>query len=360
MAEKVHVSLDERGYDILIEPGPEFSMPEMEFAGKRCLIVSDENVDALYGKAFENLLEASGAICARAVVPAGEESKDLAKLEWLYGRALEAGLDRSSLIIALGGGVVGDLAGFMAATYMRGIKLLQVPTSLLAMVDSSVGGKTAVNLPQGKNLVGAFYQPVAVLINLATLATLPDREYVSGIAEVIKYGVIWDAVFFSYLEENMDKLLTRDAAVLEKVVARCCEIKAEVVGLDERESGVRAILNFGHTFGHALEKVSGYGELLHGEAVSIGMVYAARLSQAVKGLSGDECERIVELLRRAGLPVAVPDAVAGDWDMLRKAMSSDKKSVNALPRFVLAGSIGEVVFGVDAPEADLQKTLTSL
>ncbi len=357
MAGKVHVKLAERGYDIIIQSGPDFTEPGIAVDGRRCLIVSDDNVDGLYGEAFERLLEAAGALTARAVVPAGEESKDLAKLEWLYGRALEAGLDRSSLVVALGGGVVGDLAGFLAATYMRGVKLLQVPTSLLAMVDSSVGGKTAVNLPQGKNLVGAFHQPSAVVINLATMATLPEREYVSGIAEVIKYGVIWDAVFFDYLEENIDKLLSRDAEVLEKVVARCCEIKAEVVGLDEREAGVRAILNFGHTLGHALEKVSGYGELLHGEAVAIGMAYAAHLSQNVKGLSADECGRIIDLLRRAGLPVGVPDDLAEDWAMLRKVMSSDKKSVNALPRFVLARAIGEVVFGVDVPETELQKAL---
>ena len=217
-------------------------------------------------------------------VPAGEKSKRVALVEQCYDRLAAHRLERKSFIVALGGGVVGDLAGFVAATYLRGIPFVQVPTTLLAQVDSSVGGKTGVNLKAGKNLVGAFYQPRLVLCDLDTLRTLPRREYVSGLAEVIKYGIIYDAILFAQLERNLPKLLERDPATLMAVVARCCEIKAEVVGQDETESGLRAILNFGHTIGHAVENSSGYGKFLHGEAISIGQIAAARLSQKILGL----------------------------------------------------------------------------
>lgn len=359
MAVTVHVKLAERGYDIKIDEGPAFGLSSLCRSGEKFLIVSDSNVDPLYGLRVERELTESGGVVSRAMFPAGESSKDIATLEWLYSKAVESGLERSSTVIALGGGVVGDIAGFLAATYMRGIRLIQAPTSLLAMVDSSVGGKTAINLPQGKNLVGAFYQPGGVCINLSALNSLPEREYLSGIAEVIKYGIIRDAAFFEYLEASMEKLVARDSTVLAQVIARSCEIKAEVVALDERESGVRAVLNFGHTFGHALEQVAGYGTLLHGEAVAIGMVYAAEVSRREKGFPEADSGRIVSLLRRAGLPVAVSEG-AYEWDDLRRAMSGDKKAVDALPRFVLASRIGEVVFGAAVSAPVLEKAADEL
>jgi len=235
------------------------------------------------------------------------------------------------------------------------VRLLQVPTSLLAMVDSSVGGKTAVNLPRGKNLVGVFYQPRQVAVNLDTLRTLPDREYRSGLAEVVKYGVIRDNSFFEALEEDADALAGRDEQTLQNMIARCCEIKAEVVGQDERESGVRAILNYGHTLGHAIETVCGYGELLHGEAVALGMVYAGLVSCRERGFDQGEAARVVRLMERLGLPVrrqALADAVT--WEPLREAMSADKKARRSVPTFVLADRIGSVSEGCEVPEAVLK------
>jgi 3-dehydroquinate synthase len=257
-------------------------------------------------------------------------------------------LERTSFIVALGGGVVGDLAGFVAATYLRGIPFVQVPTTLLAQVDSSVGGKTGVNLKAGKNLVGAFYQPQLVLCDLATLKTLPKREYISGLAEVIKYGVIYDAVLFAQLERNLPKLLQRDAATLAAVIARCCEIKADVVGQDETEGGLRAILNFGHTIGHAIENSSGYGTFLHGEAISIGQVAAAKLSHQVLGLPSGDVARIEKLFTRAGLPVKLKlDGVRRK--KLFAAMKLDKKVSGGEVKFVLAKKIGRVNFGCQVP-----------
>ena len=278
----VEVDLGERSYPIVI--GRDFEgLPEIS-AGTAVLLVSDTNVEPLYGESCAAMLEECGCKVTRIVVPAGESTKSMEHALQLYDAALAGQLDRKSYMVALGGGVVGDLTGFAAATYLRGINLIQVPTSLLAMVDSSVGGKTAVNLPQGKNLVGVFYQPHAVQINLDTLNTLPDREYFSGLAEVVKYGVIMDAAFFEFLEKHVAELLKRDYDILSKVVARCCEIKADVVRQDEKESGLRAILNYGHTLGHAIENRCGYGKLLHGEAVAVGMAYAALLSAQCHGL----------------------------------------------------------------------------
>jgi 3-dehydroquinate synthetase len=232
-----------------------------------------------------------------------------------------------------------------------------VPTSLLAMVDSSVGGKTGINLPQGKNLVGAFHQPSLVLADINTLKTLPRREYVSGLSEVVKYGVIRDADFFQWLEKRCDALKEPGNVEVEEMVARCCAIKAEVVGLDERESGLRAILNFGHTMGHAIEKVGGYGAWLHGEAVAMGMVYALRLSQEVRGLAAAEADRVVALMKNLGLPVKMPKY---DWTELRKAMAVDKKSTSSIPRFVLAERIGTVVVGCEISEEKLKAVWNEL
>jgi len=356
----VHVDLQERSYDIHIGDAPPVGQALKDSSGQRALIVSDSNVAPLYASSCEQSLQSLGLETTLAVVPAGEASKNLDVVKNLYGEALKAGLDRRSVIVALGGGMVGDLAGFVAATFLRGIAFIQSPTSLLAMVDSSVGGKTGVNLEQGKNLVGAFYQPIEVSADLATLQSLPEREYLSGLAEVVKYGVIWDAEFFGQLESSADALLARDGDLIREVVARCCEIKAEVVAVDEREGGVRAILNFGHTLGHAVEQVCGYGKWLHGEAVAAGMVYAADLSVALKGLAVGDRDRLVGLLGRLGLPTG-PATEEGTavWEQLRAAMAADKKTRQAIPRFVLAERLGAVAYGCEVPEDVLSTTFSN-
>ena len=354
MARTVDVKLGERSYPIQIGRGLSVGRFLGDTRGRRGLIVTDSHVDPLHGQSVKEAFEARGVPCVKAVVPAGEATKDLKWVGELYDRAAAERLDRRSVVIALGGGMVGDLAGFVAATYLRGVDFVQVPTTLLAMVDSSVGGKTGINLTQGKNLVGAFYQPVAVEADLAMLDSLPDREYVSGLAEVVKYGVIWDAKLFHEFEKQAEALRKRDAAVLERVVARCCEIKAEVVAMDERELGPRAILNFGHTLAHALEKVGGYGRWLHGEAVAIGMHYAARLSAACTGLPAGDADRIAALLSRLGLPVKAGAGVS--WEALRDAMLSDKKTVKRTPRFVLAKRLGDVAPGCEVSDQQLAET----
>ena len=355
------MDLRERGYDITVGAAPGAPRSLAGRAGARALLVSDSRVDPLYGDVWAGMLGAAGVEAVRAVLPAGEGSKTLAWAGRLYEAAAGAGLDRRGLVVALGGGVVGDLAGFVAGTYLRGVDLVQAPTTLLAMVDSAVGGKTAVNLPQGKNLVGVFHQPVEVLADLSTLSTLPDREYVSGLAEVVKCGAIWDATFFDRLEAGAERLRAREPGMLEAVVVRCCEIKAEVVAMDERESGVRAVLNFGHTLAHALEQAAGYGAWLHGEAVAVGMAYAAELSARERGLPAAERDRLVGLLRRLGLPVRADAAGApAPWADARRAMGADKKSRGGAPRFVLAQRLGSVVFGCRLDEQVLEDAYASL
>ena len=317
-----------------------------------CLVVSDSNVDPHHGATCVAAIRAAGYNVEKAVIPAGEESKSGDMLFRLYRDAIDAGLDRHSFVVALGGGVVGDLAGFLAATFLRGIPYVQVPTSVVAMVDSAVGGKTGINLESGKNLVGSFHQPAGVAVDLDLLETLPDREYRSGLAEVIKYGVIRDGAFFRRLEANTAALLAREEVLLHEVVARSCAIKAEVVQNDETEGGLRAMLNFGHTLGHAVEKVSGYGRYLHGEAIAIGMHYAARVSVLEAGLSHADADRIRNLFAAVGLPVAAPEL---GWDALRRAMAVDKKSVGRMPRFVLADAIGSVRFGCEVAEGRLEE-----
>jgi 3-dehydroquinate synthase len=312
--------------------------------GQRCAVITDSNVGRRFARPAMQALAASGFDPVLVTVKAGEKSKCLAMVEQCHDRLAAHRLERKSFIVALGGGVVGDLAGFVAASYLRGVPFVQVPTSLLAQVDSSVGGKTGVNLKAGKNLVGAFYQPRLVLCDLDTLKTLPEREYVSGLAEVIKYGIIYDSVLFLQLERNLNRLLQRDASMLASVVARCCEIKADVVGQDETESGLRAILNFGHTIGHAVENSSGYGKFLHGEAISIGQVAAAKLSRAVLGLASHDVERIENLFSKAGLPVKLKLNSATRKKLLT-AMQLDKKVNGGEVKFVLADRIGRVKFG---------------
>ena len=358
MACKIKVDLGARSYEIRIGEGLMGQLGSLcrdLDLGPVALVVSDQHVDALYGAPVEADLRAAGLGVGRVTVPAGEASKSQAMLFRLYDEALNHGLDRRGLVVALGGGVVGDLAGYFAASYLRGIRYVQIPTSLLAMVDSSVGGKTGINLPRGKNLVGAFHQPVLVLADVAALRTLPAREYTAGLAEVVKYGVIRDADFFRKLEQNVAALRAGEPVLLESVIAHCCRIKAEVVRLDERERSLRAILNFGHTFGHAVEQVTGYGRYLHGEAVSLGMAFAARLSSRLLGFPPVEAERVIQLLRELGLPVAWPDL---DWAALRQAMGVDKKTQDRALRFVLAERIGVVRAGCEAPDNVLREIWT--
>jgi 3-dehydroquinate synthase len=267
-------------------------------------------------------------------------------------------LERKSFIVALGGGVVGDLAGFVAATYLRGIAFVQVPTTLLAQVDSSVGGKVGVNLKAGKNLVGAFHQPRLVLCDLDTLQTLQEREYRAGLAEIIKYGIIYDARLFAQLERDLPRLLQRNHKTLAAVVARCCEIKSEVVGQDETEGGVRAILNFGHTIGHAIEAICGYGKFLHGEAISIGQVTTVKVSRRVPGLSRRDADRIINLFKRAGLPTQIR-LNSVQRRKLFAAMRLDKKVRGGEIRFVLAKRIGKVLWGRRVPDVYIREALDS-
>jgi len=324
--------------------------------GARCAIITDTNVGKRFAKpAFESLVKA-GFEPTLIVVPAGENSKSLKSVQTCYDQLAASRLERKSFIVALGGGVVGDLAGFVAATYLRGIPFVQVPTTLLAQVDSSVGGKTGVNLKAGKNLVGAFYQPKLVLCDLDTLKTLPEREFRSGLAEVIKYGIIYDTKLFAQLERDLSKVLRREPKSLAAVISRCCEIKAEVVGQDENENGLRAILNFGHTIGHAIENSSGYGKFLHGEAIANGQVLAAELSRQISGLPARDADRIEALLVRAGLPVEI-HLNAVRRKKLFAAMKLDKKASNGEVRFVLARRIGRAEFGRLIPQKVLEQCL---
>ena len=358
----VKVSLGDRSYEIKIQTGllarlgSECSRLNL---GKKCAVISDANVAAHFaGPALDSLRQA-GFEPVLLSMPAGETAKSLQNVQRCYDELAVHRLERKSFILALGGGVVGDLAGFVAATYLRGIPFVQVPTTLLAQVDSSVGGKVGVNLKAGKNLVGAFYQPRLVLCDLATLQTLPLREYRSGLAEVIKYGIIYDRILFGRLEKSLDKLLGRDDRVLASVIARCCEVKAEVVGADETESGPRAILNFGHTIGHGLEAISKYGKYLHGEAISIGQVAAAKLSEELTGLPAAESKRIAAIFEHAGLPTKAP-LTKVMRRKLRAAMQLDKKVSGGDVKFVLARSIGKVQYGQKVPAQSLERILENL
>jgi 3-dehydroquinate synthase len=357
----VNVPLGNRSYNILIGSGLLAKLGRqcagLEL-GRRCAIISDTNVAPLYAKAAEDSLTRAGFEVVLITVPAGETAKSMKTVESCYDQFAGHRLERKSFVVALGGGVVGDLAGFVAATYLRGIQFVQVPTTLLAQVDSSVGGKVGVNLKAGKNLVGAFHQPRLVLCDLNTLKTLPDREYRAGLAEVIKYGIISDANLFRELERNLPRLLKRDAQTLAAVVARCCEIKADVVGKDETEGGLRAILNFGHTIGHALEAISGYGKYLHGEAISIGQVAAADLSHLMLDFSKQDVDRVIKLFQNAGLPTHITPTRA-QVARLCDAMKLDKKVSAGEVKFVLARDIGKVEFGHQVPLALIEKTLNS-
>ncbi len=327
--------------------------------GRRCAIITDTNVGGRFAKPVFNSLAGAGFSPVLIVVPAGEMAKSLRTVQTCFDQLAAHRLERKSFIVALGGGVVGDLAGFVAATYLRGIAFVQVPTTLLAQVDSSVGGKVGVNLKAGKNLVGAFHQPKLVLCDLDTLKTLPEREFRAGLAEVIKYGIICDAKLFARLEHDLAKILKRDPILLSPIISRCCEIKADVVGKDETECGLRAILNFGHTIGHAMENISGYGKYLHGEAISIGQVAAAKLSHAVLGLPERDVERIEDVFRRAGLPVQV-ELNASKRQKLLNAMRLDKKVAGGEIKFVLAEKIGKVTWNQRVPEKAIHAALDEI
>lgn len=357
--QRVKVELGARGYEILIGRDllPEIGSRCKKLGlGTRCAIITDTNVGPHYAGETVRSLQAAGFLPTVITLPAGEKTKSLKFVGRCYDELSKHRLERKSFVVALGGGVIGDLAGFVAASYLRGIPFVQIPTTLLAQVDSSVGGKVGINLPAGKNLVGAFYQPKLVLCDLATMDTLPPRELSAGLSEVIKYGIIYDASFFRVLERQMEVALRRDPTVLSKIIARCCEIKAEVVSQDETETGLRAILNFGHTIGHALEAVSGYGKHLHGEAISIGQVYAARLSQKLFGLPAGEVERIRALLKRAGLPTEIALG-AGQKEKILAAMKLDKKVSQGEIKFVLAKEIGKVEYGIKVPEPEARAIL---
>ena len=343
------IDLGHRSYPIMIgcglldEPASWEGLPSAASAA----IVTDANVALFYAARLQSALAARYRNVMLIVLPAGEHHKDGATLNSIYDALLGAGCDRQTVLFALGGGVVGDMAGFAAACYMRGIAYVQVPTTLLAQVDSSVGGKTAINHPLGKNMIGAFYQPLRVVADIDTLQSLPRREVAAGLAEVIKYGPIADSAFLTWLEQHMDALLSLDAAALAVAIRRSCEIKASVVGQDERESGLRAILNFGHTFGHAIETGLGHGEWLHGEAVGCGMVMAADLSVRLGLIDVDYATRLTRLIERAGLPIRGPALGAQRYLQL---MRSDKKAQAGSIRFVVIESPGRA--GVrSAPDA---------
>ncbi len=320
---------------------------------KRAAVVTNTTVAPLYLEALRAMLQVNGVEVIPIVLPDGEEYKNTETLGLIYNALLTYRCERTTPLIALGGGVIGDMTGYAAATFLRGVPFIQIPTTLLAQVDSSVGGKTGINHPLGKNMIGAFHQPQVVLADIATLNTLPDQELRAGLAEIIKYGLIRDLPFFGWLEQNMAKLLARDAEALQYAIVHSCRNKAEVVAADERESGERALLNLGHTFGHAIETGMGYGVWLHGEAVAAGTIMAADLSCRLGWISVQDTARIRHLFERAGLPVIAPALGAEKYLQL---MGLDKKVTGGKMRFVLLKAIGQAVISGDVPEDLLRQT----
>jgi len=349
------VNLGERSYPICIGRNllQQSELLTQHIPGNSALIVSNEVVAPLYMDAVEKSL--SDIRYKTLVLPDGEEHKNLDVLNTIFDCLLENRLDRNTTLIALGGGVIGDITGFAAASYQRGVHLIQIPTTLLSQVDSSVGGKTAVNHPLGKNMIGAFYQPKTVIADTSTLNTLEDRQLSSGLAEVIKYGLIRDGAFLQWLEENIDKLLDRDDDALAFAIERSCRNKAEIVAADEKEAGQRALLNLGHTFGHAIETGMGYGAWLHGEAVASGMVMAARLSSKLGWISEAEVDRIINIIERANLPVKAPEKM--NVDKFIELMSMDKKVSDGILKLVLYKSPGNAIISKDYSEAVLRETI---
>jgi 3-dehydroquinate synthase len=355
----VQVALAGRSYPIYIGAGllARGKLLAQHLPQTRVALITDTTVAALYLDPVAEALGAAGVSVTKVVVPTGEQHKDWHNLNAVFDTLLANHCERKTTLVALGGGVVGDLAGFAAATYLRGVPFIQVPTTLLAQVDSSVGGKTAINHPRGKNMIGAFYQPLAVIADTTTLDTLPDRELSAGLAEVIKYGLIRDPAFFAWLEGNIEALIGREPAALAHAISRSCENKAEVVAADEREeSGTRALLNLGHTFGHAIETGLGYGTWLHGEAVAAGTVMAARLSQHLGLIGASEVARVAALLERARLPVNAP---ALGVERYLQLMGMDKKVEGGRMRFILLRAIGSALLTAEVSRDALAAVLAA-
>ena len=351
----LYVELGDRRYPIYIGPGL-LDRPDLlrtHVPGRQVLVVSNTTVAPLYLDCVRAAL--AGLRHEAVILPDGEQYKTLETLDEIFTALLSHRLDRDCTLVALGGGVIGDMAGFAAACYQRGVHFVQIPTTLLAQVDSSVGGKTAVNHPLGKNMIGAFYQPRCVLADTDTLKTLPDRELSAGLAEVIKYGLIRDLPFLEWLEDHIEQLLARDAAALTEAIERSCRNKADIVAADERETGERALLNLGHTFGHAIETGMGYGEWLHGEAVAVGVNLAADLSARLGWLKGEQVERVRALLARARLPLNAPEGLTAD-DFLR-LMAVDKKVKEGQLRLILLRALGHGVIAETVDPRLLRDTL---
>ena len=357
---KLRINLRENSYDIIIEHGLLASLGTLisqKFVKPKTFIVTDNNISVYWLKQTIESLSAQGISPTVLEVPVGESTKSFINLEKIIDQLLESKVDRNSLLIALGGGVIGDLAGFAGAVTLRGIQVVQVPTTLLSQVDSSVGGKTGINVRQGKNLVGSFYQPSLVAIDTQVLETLPSRQLFAGYAEVVKYGLIKDGSFFDWLELNGKKVLEGDKLAQQFAIFTSCRIKSEIVEADEKEQDLRAILNFGHTFGHALEAEAGYdGNLLHGEAVSIGMVMAIELSKNLGYLSGQDAGRAIEYIRKIGLPTnikIIKGSTSWNPDGLMQHMQHDKKVSNGQLRFVLLKGIGEAFLTADVEKKEV-------
>ncbi len=357
----VHVPLGPRSYTIEIGAGTLAAAGRFISSLRRtthAIVITDNHVQEPHAMQVAASLADEGVTVDLVVVEPGEMSKSTETADELWQKLLDLGADRKSVVMAVGGGVVGDLAGFVAATYARGLSLVQIPTTLLAQVDSSVGGKVGINLPGGKNMVGAFWQPLGVLIDTDVLATLPSREYRAGLAEVVKYGVILDAEFFEYLERHANQLAARRTDVLQHTIARSCELKALVVSQDEREeTGVRAVLNYGHTFCHAFETLTGYDKLLHGEAVSIGMLCASRLAERLGRIDASVTARQQALLKQLGLPIDVPNEL--ESEAILRIMSRDKKVEHGRLRFVLPSRLGHVELVGDVAPDDVRAALIS-
>lgn len=356
MTKQIQVDLGERSYPIyigqsLMSDGETLSRYLLK---KRILIVTNETVAPLYLKQIQDTMASFGEVTS-VVLPDGEQFKDLTHLDSIFTALLQRNYGRDSVLVALGGGVIGDMTGFAAACYQRGVDFIQIPTTLLSQVDSSVGGKTAVNHPLGKNMIGAFYQPQIVIIDTECLQTLPAREFAAGMAEVIKYGIMWDAEFFQWLENNVQALKSLDTQALVYAISRCCEIKADVVSQDETEQGVRALLNLGHTFGHAIEAEMGYGNWLHGEAVAAGTVLAAQTAKSMGLIDESIVRRIVQLFHAFDLPVTAPESM--DFDSFIKHMRRDKKVLGGQIRLVLPTAIGRADVFSQVPESTLEQVI---
>jgi 3-dehydroquinate synthase len=356
MMQTVNVDLAERSYPIYIGSGllHRADLIKPHLASTSVAIITNGIVGKYYQQLLLSTLESIGAKPIVITLPDGEAYKNSDTLQLIYNGLLQNHCDRKTTLVALGGGVIGDMCGYAAATYQRGIPFIQIPTTLLSQVDSSVGGKTGINHPLGKNMIGAFYQPKLVLADTSTLNTLPDRELSSGLAEVIKYGLLGDEKFFEWLEKNIGKLISRDTEALTYAIQRSCEMKAEIVAADERESGCRALLNFGHTFGHAIEGAMGYGNWLHGEAVAVGMVLAAKLSHKMGLIPITDVTRIESLLEDAKLPIQAP-RIPGE-EMLRW-MQLDKKTQSGKLHLILLRQVGEAFIESNAPVSELTSLL---